>query len=205
LAFLVSTETTENGDFLAQRICSPWSWSQAGRGCPPRGCAGGGAVAAAAQQLNELGRGGVKPSRWRSASAASLDQDSKRSLRPLRRQVPVKQLGGTSSTRPSPSRYNFHLAARVVQLRLVGQRVVMAVQKAQADVLINRFDCALPGWSGAEGRREARGARREAREGPPTKARGGTARRGGSQAVRISRIPVPTACITASKHKLYKK
>ena len=31
----------------------------------------------------------------------------------------------------------------------------MAVQKAQADVLINRLHYALPGWDGAEGRRDA--------------------------------------------------
>jgi hypothetical protein len=31
----------------------------------------------------------------------------------------------------------------------------MAVQKAQADVLINRLHYALPGWDGAEGRRNA--------------------------------------------------
>jgi hypothetical protein len=40
---------------------------------------------------------------------------------------------------------NRHLAAKSVHLRLVRQRVVMAVQKAQADVRINRLHYALPG------------------------------------------------------------
>jgi hypothetical protein len=40
-------------------------------------------------------------------------------------------------------------------LQLVRQRVAMAVQKAQADVLINRLHHALPGCDGAEGRRDA--------------------------------------------------
>jgi hypothetical protein len=50
---------------------------------------------------------------------------------------------------------NHHLAAKSIQLRLVWQWVVMAVQKAQAGVLINRLRYALPGWDGAEGRRDA--------------------------------------------------
>jgi hypothetical protein len=37
----------------------------------------------------------------------------------------------------------------------VRQRVVMAVRKAQAGVLINRLHYALTGWDGAEGRRNA--------------------------------------------------
>jgi hypothetical protein len=46
---------------------------------------------------------------------------------------------------------NHHLAAKGVQLRLVRQRVAMAVQKAQADVLVNRLHYALPRQDGRKG------------------------------------------------------
>jgi hypothetical protein len=54
--------------------------------------------------------------------------------------------------------------AKSVQLRLVRQRVAMAAQKAQADVLINRLHYALPGWDGAKGRRDAQEASYELRK-----------------------------------------
>jgi hypothetical protein len=48
--------------------------------------------------------------------------------------------------------------AKGVQLRrLLRQRVVMAAQKAQADVLIHRLHYALPGWDAAAERRDAQG------------------------------------------------
>jgi hypothetical protein len=42
-----------------------------------------------------------------------------------------------------------------VQLRLLRQRVVMAAQKAQADVLLRRLHYALPGWDAAAESRDA--------------------------------------------------
>jgi hypothetical protein len=42
-----------------------------------------------------------------------------------------------------------------VQLRLLRQRVVMAVQTAQAHVLFHRLHYALPGWDAAAERRNA--------------------------------------------------
>jgi hypothetical protein len=57
---------------------------------------------------------------------------------------------------------NHHLATKIVQLQLVllRQRVVMTVQKSQAEVLVNRLQYALrayqsPGWDGGEGRHDA--------------------------------------------------
>jgi hypothetical protein len=41
-----------------------------------------------------------------------------------------------------------------VQLRLLRQLVVMAAQKAQADVLLHRLHYALPGWDAAAERRD---------------------------------------------------
>jgi hypothetical protein len=49
----------------------------------------------------------------------------------------------------------FHFFPSSALLRLVRQRVVMAVQTTQADVLINRLHDALPSWDGVEGRRDA--------------------------------------------------
>jgi hypothetical protein len=49
------------------------------------------------------------------------------------------------------------IAAKGVQLRLLRQRVVMAAEKAQADVLLHRLHCALPGWDVAADRRDAQG------------------------------------------------
>jgi hypothetical protein len=49
------------------------------------------------------------------------------------------------------------IVAKGVQLRLLRQRVVMAAQKAQADVLLHRLHYALPGWDAAAERRGAQG------------------------------------------------
>jgi hypothetical protein len=86
------------------------------------------------QRLNELG-GGVKP----------LAFGQYGELRPG-----LEELFGTTAevgAGEAAERYliNHHLAAKGVQLRLVWQRVVMAVQKAQADVLINHLHYVLPG------------------------------------------------------------
>jgi hypothetical protein len=47
------------------------------------------------------------------------------------------------------------VVAKGVQPRLLRQRVVMAAQKAQADVLLHRLHYALPGWDAAFERRDA--------------------------------------------------
>jgi hypothetical protein len=47
------------------------------------------------------------------------------------------------------------VVAKGVQLRLLRQRVVMAAQKAQADVLLHCLHYALPGWDAAAERRDA--------------------------------------------------
>ena len=47
------------------------------------------------------------------------------------------------------------VVAKGVQLRLLRQRVVMAAQNAQADVLLHRLHYALPGWDAAAERRDA--------------------------------------------------
>jgi hypothetical protein len=46
------------------------------------------------------------------------------------------------------------VVAKGVQLRLLRQRVVMAAQNAQADVLLHRLHYALPGWDAATERRD---------------------------------------------------
>jgi hypothetical protein len=57
------------------------------------------------------------------------------------------------------------VAAKAAQLRLPRQRVVMVVQKAQANVLLYRLNYALPGWEGAERRRDAQAEFHEAAPG----------------------------------------
>jgi hypothetical protein len=52
------------------------------------------------------------------------------------------------------------VVAKGVQLRLLRQRVVMAAQKAQADVLLHRPHCALPATGVGRYGGEARRARR---------------------------------------------
>ena len=76
----------------------------------------------------------------------------------------------------------FHFFPPSALLRLVRQRVVMAVQTTQADVLINRLHDALPSWDGVEGRRDARQAGCD---------ESAQARHGGGvlQTVRSSRVP----------------
>jgi hypothetical protein len=48
-----------------------------------------------------------------------------------------------------------HAVSKGVQLWLLRQRVVMAAQKAQADVLLHRLHYALPGWDVAAERPDA--------------------------------------------------
>jgi hypothetical protein len=48
-------------------------------------------------------------------------------------------------------------SSKGVQLRMLRQRVVMAAQKAQADVPLHRLHYALPGWDAAAERRDAQG------------------------------------------------
>jgi hypothetical protein len=50
-----------------------------------------------------------------------------------------------------------------VQLRLLRQRVVMAAQKAQTDVLLRRLHYALPGRGAAAERRDAQGKKKSGR------------------------------------------
>jgi hypothetical protein len=52
------------------------------------------------------------------------------------------------------------VVAKGVQLRLLRQRVVMAAQNTQADVLLHRLYYALPGWDAAAERRRGGEARR---------------------------------------------
>jgi hypothetical protein len=63
----------------------------------------------------------------------------------------------------------YHIPNRVVakgvQLRLLRQRVVMAAQKAQADVLLHRLHYALPGCDAAAERRNAQGEFHSAAQG----------------------------------------
>jgi hypothetical protein len=114
--------------------------------------------------LNELGGGGVKP------LAFSQYGELGPGLEELLETIAEAGFGETAERHL----INHHLAANSAQLlRLVRQRVAMAVQKAQVDVLINRLHY-------AEGRRDAQVS---------TKAR----RRGSSQVVWSSRISVPTA------------
>jgi hypothetical protein len=55
-----------------------------------------------------------------------------------------------------------HVAAKAVHLWQLRQRVVMAVQKAQADVLLHRLHYALPDWEDAQGGRDAQDKLHEA-------------------------------------------